>query len=67
MTFSLSGLRELQPAMVKAMVESMAKADGQTTITFEVADGTLKKIKGFYTAQSQGASGYFTGIEKGDG
>ncbi|MBI4788879.1 MAG: universal stress protein [Chloroflexi bacterium] len=45
--------------MVRGMVESMAKADGLTTITFNVADLMLKKIKEFYTAQSQGASGYF--------
>ena len=54
-------------AMVKGMVESMAKADGHARITFEVADATLKKIKEFYTAQSQGAAGYFTGMEQQGG
>jgi nucleotide-binding universal stress UspA family protein len=53
--------------MVRKMVESMAKADGHTSITFEVADVTLKKIKEFYTAQSQGAAGYFAGMEKKGG
>lgn len=44
--------------MVRQMVESMARAEGHTTITFHVADATLKKIKEFYTAQSEGAAGY---------
>jgi proto-chlorophyllide reductase subunit len=53
--------------MVRKMVESMAKADGLTIINFNVADMMLKKIKEFYTAQSQGASGYFMEIEGKDG
>ncbi|MBI3742170.1 MAG: universal stress protein [Chloroflexi bacterium] len=57
--------------MVRKMVESMAKADGFTEITFNVADMMLKKIKEFYSAQSKGASGFFAGMtgkeEKGEG
>ncbi len=41
--------------------------DGYTTITFEVADQTLKKIKEFYTAPSQGAAGYFMGMAETEG
>ncbi|MBI3742173.1 MAG: hypothetical protein HY257_10530 [Chloroflexi bacterium] len=45
----------------------MAKADGMTNITYNVADMMLKKVKEFYSAQSEGAAGYFAGIEKRDG
>ncbi len=52
--------------MVRGMVESMAKSDGLMTITFTVADMMLKKINDFYSAQSEGAGGYFKNVTETD-
>jgi nucleotide-binding universal stress UspA family protein len=65
LTWTAEGEKRLQkvPAfereMVKAMVESMARADGHTEITFEVADATLTKIKSYYEAAMAGGTGFF--------
>jgi hypothetical protein len=45
--------------MVKEMVENMARADGHTEITFEVADAALAKIRSYYEAAMAGGTGFF--------
>ncbi len=48
--------------MVKEMVESMARADGHTEITFDVADETLTKIKSYYESAMAGGTDFFADI-----
>jgi nucleotide-binding universal stress UspA family protein len=53
--------------MVREMVESLARDQGHSTITYDIADEMLKKIREMWEAQGEGAFGYFKGMAAADG
>ncbi|MGH2541560.1 MAG: universal stress protein, partial [Ardenticatenaceae bacterium] len=55
----LARVPAFERAMVKEMVESMARADGHSEIDFEIADQMLAKIRSYYEAAMAGGSSFF--------
>ena len=55
----LARVPSFEREMVKAMVETIARADGHAEITFDVADATLAKVRGYYEAAMAGGTGFF--------
>jgi hypothetical protein len=58
---------KFERAMVREMVESLARDKGQSLISYEVADELLRKIREMWESQSDGAFGYFKGMAGQDG
>jgi nucleotide-binding universal stress UspA family protein len=63
----LSRVPKFERAMVREMVESLARDKGQSLINYEVADELLRKIREMWESQSDGAFGYFKGMAGQDG
>jgi len=63
----LSRVPKFERAMVREMVESLARDKGQSLINYEVADELLRKIREMWESQSDGAFGYFKGMAGRDG
>jgi nucleotide-binding universal stress UspA family protein len=62
----LSRVPKFERAMVREMVESLARDQGHSTINYELADEMLRKIRELWEAQSEGAFGYFKGMAGND-
>jgi nucleotide-binding universal stress UspA family protein len=58
----LARVPKFERDMVREMVESLARDQGHPTISYEIADEMLKKIREMWEAQSEGAFGYFKGM-----
>jgi nucleotide-binding universal stress UspA family protein len=65
----LSRVPKFERAMVREMVESLARDRGLTTIDYAAADEMLRKIREMWEAQNEGGFGYFKGMagSNGDG
>jgi nucleotide-binding universal stress UspA family protein len=58
----LSRVPKFERAMVREMVESLARDKGHSAINYELADELLRQIREMWEAQSEGAFGYFKGM-----
>lgn len=58
---------KFERAMVREMVESLARDRGIITIDYEAADEMLKKIREMWEAQNDGGFGYFKGMAGASG
>jgi len=58
----LSRVPKFERAMVREMVESLARDRGQSTIDFNLADELLRKIREMWEAENEGAFGFFKGL-----
>jgi len=62
----LARVPKFERAMVREMVESLAREQGHSAVNYETADEMLRKIRELWEAESEGAFGYFKGVA-GDG
>lgn len=58
----LARVPKFERAMVREMVESLARERGHSAINYEVADEMLRKVRELWEAQGEGAFGYFKGM-----
>jgi hypothetical protein len=58
----LARVPKFERAMVREMVESLARDQGHSAINYEVADTMLRKVREMWEARSEGAFGYFKGM-----
>ena len=63
----LNRVPKFERAMVREMVESLARDAGHSAINYEVADDMLKKVREMWEAQNEGAFGYFKGMAGKEG
>jgi hypothetical protein len=63
----LSRVPKFERAMVREMVESLARERGHSAINYELADELLRKIREMWEAESEGAFGYFKGMSGNEG
>jgi nucleotide-binding universal stress UspA family protein len=63
----LERVPKFERAMVREMVESLARDAGHSAINYEVADEMLKKVRELWEAQGEGAFGYFKGMAGKEG
>ncbi len=59
-TARLSRVPSFERDMVREMVETIARTDGHSEISYEVADATLGKVRAYYEAAMAGGTGFFT-------
>lgn len=58
----LARVPKFERAMVREMVESLARERGHSAINYNLADELLQKIREMWEAQGEGAFGYFKGM-----
>jgi hypothetical protein len=58
----LNRVPKFERAMVREMVESLARDKGHSAINYELADEMLRQIRQMWEAQSEGGFGYFKGM-----
>lgn len=63
----LSRVPRFERAMVREMVESLARDRGLSSITYDAADELLREIREMWEAQGEGAFGYFKGMARAGG
>ena len=63
----LARVPKFERAMVREMVESLARDQGLTTVDYPTADELLRKIREMWEAQNEGGFGYFKGMAARDG
>jgi nucleotide-binding universal stress UspA family protein len=63
----LARVPKFERAMVREMVESLARDKGNSTIDYDLADELLRKIREMWEAQNEGAFGFFKGLNGQNG
>jgi nucleotide-binding universal stress UspA family protein len=62
----LARVPKFERAMVREMVESLARERGHSAINYDLANDLLRQIRDMWEAQSEGAFGYFKGMAGGN-